>query len=378
MKIESIYHYDSRTNVKIDTVSFNRFNVLVGISGAGKTSIIQALLAVVQILKGRSAVSEEWLIKFSDCSSNLIEWSGRYSDESEVDEDGDEYAELLEEKVVLNGKVLLSKSERKITYDGVELPSLDKNKSSIYLLREDLKLSEIHKALDSIIIVDSNSKSYSDPRGIIAINTTLDRRIKNEDEVIKKSINKLSQKYNEMNCRDRIYYAQIYDPKKFSDFEFCFSSIFPEVKKIKPQLISSLIAPGNTAENEFVLLYLELDDDVVVRQGDISSGMFKSMMILSELMFGSSQSSIIIDEVENSLGINCLPDVLEELKMSDNQVIITTHHPRIINNIEPDYWKIVTRNNGVIVANDAAQFATSTSNHDKFIQLINSSIFKGE
>jgi predicted ATPase len=126
------------------------------------------------------------------------------------------------------------------------------------------------------------------------------------------------------------------------------------------------------------MINLKLENDTTVKQFNISSGMFKSMMILSELFFGNSYSPIIIDEVENSLGINCLPDILDELNISENQVIITTHHPRIINNVEPKNWKIINRNGSNIIANEAEQFINSTSHHDKFIQLINSAIYRGK
>ena len=378
MRINNIYHYDSDTKIKVDNVKFNRFNVLVGISGAGKTSIINSLIAIVQILKGRSAVSEEWVIKFTDNLNNEVEWSGKYSNESEIDKDGDEFAELLEEKVLLNGRVLLKKSDGNIVYDGINLPSLDKYKSLIYLLRDDSKITEIHKAIGSIIIVDSNSRLYAEPNATPILNSALNKKIKKENSSEKALINKLSAMHNEMNCRERIYYACIYDKQKFSDFEFCFSNIFPEVKLITPKVVTAVVDPENGVEKKLILINLELENGTIVKQFHISSGMFKSMMILSELFFGNSDSPIIIDEVENSLGINCLPDILNELKISDNQVIITTHHPRIINNVEPNSWKIISRNGSNIIANEAEQFINSTSHHDKFIQLINSAIYRGK
>ncbi|WP_016956367.1 AAA family ATPase [Catenovulum agarivorans] len=378
MRIDSIFHYDSDTKIKIDNVKFNRFNVLVGVSGAGKTSIINSLMAIVEILKGRSAAAEEWLIKFTDNSGNSIEWSGKYADESEIDKDGDESAELLNEQIVLNGDVLLNKSDGEIFYDGTKLPSLDKYKSLIYLLRDDSKITEIHKALNSIIIVDSNSRGYSDPHATPVLNSALNKKIKSEIHNKEASINKLSTTHNEMNCRERIYYAKAYDKKRFSDFEFCFSNIFPEVKHVKPTVVKAIVDPENGIEKSLIVIDLELENGTKVNQFHISSGMFKSMMIISELFFGSSHAPIIIDEVENSLGINCLPDVLEELQMSENQVILTTHHPRIINNVEPNNWKIITRNGSDIVAKEAEQIINSSSNHDKFIQLINSAIYRGK
>lgn len=81
-----------------------------------------------------------------------------------------------------------------------------------------------------------------------------------------------------------------------------------------------------------------------IHQGQISSGMLKTLLHISELYLSTQDTVILIDEFENSLGINCI-DVVTELLLENRnmQFIITSHHPYIINNIPMEYWKIVTR-----------------------------------
>ena len=84
-------------------------------------------------------------------------------------------------------------------------------------------------------------------------------------------------------------------------------------------------------------------------------------------------SVILIDEFENSLGANCIDEITDFIKMNRRglQLIITSHHPYIINNIPFEYWKIVTRNGGNIHVDDASEYPQlGRSHHEHFMQLI--------
>jgi hypothetical protein len=101
--------------------------------------------------------------------------------------------------------------------------------------------------------------------------------------------------------------------------------------------------------------------------------MIKSLMFLATIELSAAGSVILIDEFENSLGVNCLDTLTEDLLVNyrDLQFIITSHHPYIINNISPAYWKIVTRKGGVIKVNNAVDFHISKTRQKAFIDLIN-------
>jgi len=81
----------------------------------------------------------------------------------------------------------------------------------------------------------------------------------------------------------------------------------------------------------------------------------------------------LIDEFENSLGVNCIDSITQDLLFGNNQLqfIITSHHPYIINNISPKFWKIVTRKAGIITVYSAQDFHISPSQQKAFIDLIN-------
>ncbi|MDS9399215.1 AAA family ATPase, partial [Aphanizomenon flos-aquae NRERC-008] len=105
---------------------------------------------------------------------------------------------------------------------------------------------------------------------------------------------------------------------------------------------------------------------------NISSGMLKTFMYISELSLSPEGAVILIDEFENSLGVNCIDSVTDLiLENRDLQFFITSHHPYIINNISPAYWKIVTRTGGLVSVKNSEYFHISNSRQKAFIDLIN-------
>jgi predicted ATPase len=105
---------------------------------------------------------------------------------------------------------------------------------------------------------------------------------------------------------------------------------------------------------------------------NISSGMLKTLMYISELYLLPENSLILIDEFENSLGINCLDSVMELIASNhSSQFMIASHHPYIINNISPANWKIVTRHGSNVIVKNAKDFHISDSRQKAFIDLIN-------
>lgn len=91
-------------------------------------------------------------------------------------------------------------------------------------------------------------------------------------------------------------------------------------------------------------------------------------------------SLVLIDEFENGLGVNCI-DTLCELMLSernDLQLIITSHHPKIINAIDKEKWKIIERDGSVIRNRISQELGIGNSQHDAYFNLINRWEFEGK
>ncbi|PWQ96233.1 AAA family ATPase [Leucothrix arctica] len=375
MIIQEIYYFDARRKIEIKEMKFDKFNALVGVSGAGKTTIIRAIDAILNIVSGNSEPADNWKISFLDDDNNEIVWEGIYSKNIEFDDKGDDISELTAESLFKNGEEIINRRKSSTIYNGEKLPVIDKYKSLMYVLRDDPLIAPIYKSLKSIIIILNNSTGHSHTGATAIFNPksieNTKKRINSNKEDILKILNE-----EKANCRKRIFYIHKYRSDMFDEFLFTYTNIFPDVVNIIPEIKRSR---SNKSPRDTSALYIKLKmkSGAIVEQSEISSGMFKTMMILSELMFGNKKSPIIIDEIENSLGINCLSEIAAELKSSENQIIITTHHPQVIEGTDPKFYRIIKRDGGVITSDPAEEIKGSSSHHDRFIQLINSSQYKG-
>jgi len=163
-----------------------------------------------------------------------------------------------------------------------------------------------------------------------------------------------------------LLYANV--PETFKEIKDRFAMIFPQVEDIK-------LTPSEQEELPlfiagFPLLYIK-EAGRWINQERISTGMKKVLMFMANMYVCADGSVVLIDEFENSLGINCI-DILDELPDPHRrlQYIITSHHPYIINNISMANWKIVTRKGGVITIKTARDFDLGKSKHKGFVQLM--------
>ena len=158
-------------------------------------------------------------------------------------------------------------------------------------------------------------------------------------------------------------------PKLFEKIKFKFIDIFAHVENIKIEAVEDNENPSFT---RFPIQIKEKGVKDWIFQNHISSGMLKTLVHISELYLSPEGTVILIDEFENSLGINCI-DVVTDLIMENRniQFILTSHHPYIINNIGMEHWKIVTRKGGIVTVIDAKDLNLGKSRHQAFMQLIN-------
>ena len=89
---------------------------------------------------------------------------------------------------------------------------------------------------------------------------------------------------------------------------------------------------------------------------------------------------VLIDEFENGLGVNCI-DLLSDMLLherEDLQFILTSHHPKIINGIEKNRWKIIDRECDIIKNSDSTNYGIGNSQHDAYFNLINRWEYEGK
>ncbi|EHK0032267.1 AAA family ATPase [Vibrio parahaemolyticus] len=375
MFIES-FSYKSK-NVQINNVDFKKINVLVGASGAGKTTIINSIRDITGIATGDSFAGATWQITLKDALGQLAIWEGRFSKKQlfiEESEDDDKKAYEIEyESLSYKGDNIFKKSKDKVIFLGNQLPETSPNISLLNSYKSDANVKDIYDAIARIRIISTIDTGTIDSDAIPLINPVLQKLVKNffKDNPEEK-ISKLSEQYN-IESRALLYFAKTYDKASFEDVEYEFTSIFPFIRKINFRT-HNFITDKNE-KREYFFIELQTQDEKIIQQGDISSGMFKTLNILSAIYLTSPKSTIILDEVENSLGVNCLPDIINEISTARQQVIFSSHHPKIINKTPIMNWLIVARKDTNITVYKASELNIEAGNHDAFTKLLNHHIF---
>lgn len=376
MFINEIYLHDAKANITVNNIKFERKNIFVGVSGAGKSTILNGIFTLFSIANGLSSPADTWSLKFTDNKNRNIEWSGRFSKKTQVSEEKKVASELLEEKLIIDGVVILYKKNNIFKLNGDDFPIIEDSKSNFYLLRNHDLIKDAHNSMTSIIYTGSLETKSGSLRSIPIITTSYEEEVKKLLSLEGNSIKDLPSLGKKVDAKQRIIFSCKYDKDTFEEFNFIYTSVFPSVKEIVIKPVRDIANSSSSTDNKGYVIQLKMVDGILIEQGGISSGMFKTMTVLADILMSSDHSVILMDEIENSLGINCLQEVLNELIISDKQIILTTHHPKIINKAPMKSWKIVSREGGVITAYNADSINSKGNNHDPFFQLINSAIFK--
>lgn len=376
MKIETFEYHDKSRDWKLEKTSFSDLNLLVGVSGVGKTQILNALLNLKKIAEGESINGVKWDIVFTTNDNSRYRWCGEFevkkilnSIESQYKNGGEnshiEKTDILNEYLYLNENEIIRRNQEGVYFNGTKTPKISSKKSAVSVFKDE-SIEVANNVFHQIIISASKFSLVSLPiYRLEDIGMLFD-----EFEMIQDSF---------MEIWEKLLSVYKFYPKIFEEIKSRFIEIFPQVIDLKYELVKNnneIIFSYNTETP--ILMVKEKDVSNWIDQFHMSEGMLRTLHHIAELYLCPNGSVILIDEFENSLGVNCIDVITEDIltQNRDLQFIITSHHPYIINNIPPKYWKIVQRKGGVVSTHDAASLGLSDSNHEAFIQLINSDKFR--
>jgi predicted ATPase len=375
MKIISLRVKNNFFEWDFDEIKFSsNLTLLVGVSGAGKTQILRAILDLRRIANGKAINGFEWKIIFSTVNGIEFIWEGRFNtvetneltfeDDEKEKQDEREKSSLIYERLTSNNQVLIQRNLKleEIRFKDRPMPKLSSHQSMIYILKEESVIKEAFDALNKI--------EYRDH--------TIGRRIRNNSN---QSLPSLKNKYKTLDSivnsdediRTKLYLTfenKLDIPEKIKSR---FMDIFPQIGDLKLEPFKTdIFFPKAMAEKIPPVIYIkEKSVPKWIREDRMSSGMLRTIIHIAEIFLANEGSVILIDEFENSLGINCI-DILTDDLIHENktlQFIATSHHPYIINNIPYEYWKIVTRQGGHIRICNASDYHLGKSKQDAFIQL---------
>ena len=381
--IKRFQYENLATGWKLEPVEFGALNLLVGPSGVGKTRILQSLLDAQKVafngLQGQ--VSGAWTLDLEH-QGRVMSWKARTHIETLLSP-GDHRAKpdwtraprdlnvrFEIEVLTLDGRTIVNRDAENFEYNGAAIPSLDESQSALTLLgSEEESLRPFRAALRSWVV------PYGDPFVALGGFAT----IQDASRVLARVDSDLEALRNEVELLSflKLFVLQERHPDLFRDLVDDFREIFPMVEEIKlgPSSVFDVdprVDPALRANAIWVGLR-ETGVTNWVLNPEFSAGMAKTLRLLIEIFLAPPGAVLFLDELENSLGINCLPQIQQHLLRGEFQVLITSHHPKVINKVPFDSWKLVTRHGSLVKVVDAAAIPAlqTASPLEKFTQLLN-------
>lgn len=381
MKINSLKIINHHEGWEIDTIHFDRLNLLVGVSGAGKTRILESLELLGNIFSPYSIFEEfngfEWCLNYITKDGKVCEWRGRFEKiekenifvvfDSDSDKNGKKYR-IVNESFSIDGVIVLERTNINniIVFNEKQekIENLFDFKSALNIFRSDGETETLFEQAVSEIEY-MKLKDYRDRTSNFKLIS---------DEHIEK-LKETFKSYEELtivggNNITKLHWVYLDYPEIFRQVRDKFIVIFPKVeniifRKIKVKTFSKL-------ELFDVLFIKEKGVKKWIRIDKLSAGMLRTLFYICDIYLSPKGTVILIDEFENNLDVNCLSLLTEDLLLEnqDIQFILTSHHPYIINHIPHEYWKIVTRQGNKIQVKDAKDLHLKGSKQAVFMKLL--------
>lgn len=375
MKIISLEYENRTTQWKLLPTTFGNLTLLVGVSGVGKTQILKSILDLKKIANGESLNGVKWNIKIK-IGKDEYTWKGEFEYKTMSLEE-----HLLEEIPIISRErrykikseslrseteELVNRNEGSISFKGNKTPKLSGNKSILELFNGEDSISVIQSGFNKVIDVEAFSPI---PHSFLAFSLLGDDDFKS---MLKKHDNLEKIKSSSLPLELKLALVYKNEPKAFNEIKEHFIEIFSQVEDIR---VEPLKNKASSLLSYPLLQIKEKNVEKWILPNRISSGMRKTLAYLSYFYLSSEETVILIDQFENSLGVNCINVLRENLITNSLQFIITSHHPYIINNIKPEFWKLVTRRGGVVSTHSCSELGFGRSHHKAFIQLINNDFY---
>ncbi len=385
MLIKSFSYHDKLRNWKLEKVDFQELTLLVGASGVGKTKILKALENLKRIAFESSFLFMGFGDDLKEALGNIIQrisWNLEFEEkdrtyiwQGETDYQEDNAMEFerfsLSKDFSINSEKLTIESEQEsitifernknqIVVNGKESPKITQSRSCMDIFSSEDSIKKAVEGLEKMLFFHFEEEKNQLVSKILEIDTFKDFNV-SLDSIKKSNLSTVS----------KLVFVYTRFPSKFLEIKKQFIEVFPYVTDVAYKLIENNKWNEQYKDDMVYELHIK-EEDRWISKNDISSGMLKTLLFISMLHLSPEGSVIFVDEFENSLGINCI-DILSSIASStySNQLILTSHHPYIINNISMNNWKIVSRKGGTVVVKSAEDYDLGKSKHKAFMQLLN-------
>ena len=315
------------------------------------------------VSKGNDFRSGKWEIKIKkDNDLYIWEFESERIEQGQIIIKKEILKKVLENNESIN---LVVRNNDTFKFMDESLPKLSKEIPSVNILKEE----EIIKPLYHVFSLLMRRRFHDDDLKFSSEIFPLSKKI---IESFNKN-NELLQLYSgNYPVQAKLYIMSQSFQDKYSVAIEYYKNIFPYIEDIKFELAeSSAIIPIFFIKEKSVKKWIPF--------AELSSGMQKVLLIITDILCLPGECTYIIDEYENSLGINAidfLPQFLIEFG-GDNQFLITTHHPYLINNFPVEDWLIFNRKGSNVKIKKGIEYKEKfgKSKQTLFTQLVNDSFY---
>lgn len=352
---------------------FGNVNLIVGLSAAGKSRLLNTIywLGVAAVRKEKP-FGGKWEIEFDH--NGIIYYWLLVVDSKTQEVIEETIKEIKKSKNSRKEKILVRRTATTFKLGNKQVPLLDFGQTSVFLLRANKQIKPIYEAFILIIKRNFDQDELTKANRDVLLNDTEIKRI---DNLPNKNLMII-----DMPLSARLYFLKKDHPKQFQSLIDFYMEVFPFVTHadIIMRKIASQDSESEGFSPSFVIKQKGIDKHI--EYNNLSSGMQKVLIILADIISIPPNSVILLDEYENSLGINAInffPEYLIELE-KPIQFFITSHHPYIINKIPRENWYLLSREAGKIkiLFGEKLLERFSGSKQESFTLLMNDPLYSGK
>jgi len=350
-------------------IRLGNINLLVGDTATGKSRFLNTIFNLCRFVVSKEFRHGQWEFNFEQSGINYT-WHLKTG----VNNAGNRIIkkDILYRHDGTNLISIVNRNDKEFIFDGNKIPKLSLEETSISLLKEEDLIKPLYEGFSLIkrrlFHADALSKVselQSVPIGLI---TDLEKQ-RNLNKLFLTELNLSPTLYILHKCFNDIYNSIIYQYKQF--FPFIKDTRITDFSKINPDIALPGLTPIFSIKEEGLNKWINIDQ--------MSSGMQKILLILTDIFIIPEGGVYLIDEYENSLGISAIdffPKFILNLE-KEVQFFITSHHPYIINEIPLKDWYIFHRDgmNVKIMYGTEVSERYGKSKQKAFIQLINDPFF---
>lgn len=370
MKVKWIEFENLKTNLKIERIYFYEdITLLVGLSGVGKTQILNAVEYSFNLAVDKDVLLQPFRVSMGmTIDKDNYEWSYEINNlnQKELLLKEEEYGFVFEQ-LKCNEECLFKREKENITVLGYDkVPQPKKDESLLLQYSEDKKFERLISEIRKLYLIE--------------IELAIRGGIRSENfSILKSKVEDILQKRKHIEFKAFSHLPvplKLYIAKNYY-YDDLYIKIFDAVKELFIEIEDIDIIEDTV--REMYLVSIQVYGKRLL-QNDISNGMLKTIYYILELLTMPENSLVLIDEFENGLGVNCI-DSLSEVMLSertDLQFIMTSHHPKIINSVEQNKWKIIDREGSIIKNKDSEAYGIGNSRHDAYFNLINRWEYEGK